>query len=121
MNQMFASSSAGNPAAVYSLPIVLAVLQIAGMWKTFSKAGHAGWLAIIPFVNMYVLLKIAKRPGWWLILFFIPLVNIVISIMVAVDVAKAFGKGGAFGFFGLWLFGFIGYMMLGFGEATYQK
>jgi hypothetical protein len=101
--------------------LVVAVIQIAGMWKMFQKAGHAGWLAIIPLVNVYVLLKVAKRPGWWVILYFIPLVNLVISIMVALDVAKAFGKSGTFAIFGLWLFSFVGYPMLGFGDATYKK
>jgi hypothetical protein len=122
MKELFANSSnTGNPAAVYALPFVVAILQIAGMWKVFQKAGHTGWLAIIPFVNIYVLLKIAKRPGWWLILYIIPLVNIVVGIMVAIDVAKAFGKSTAFGVFGLWLFSFIGYPMMGFGDAVYKK
>ncbi len=44
-------------------------------------------------------------------LIFIPLVNIV--------VAKAFGKSGVFGFFGLFLFSIIGYLILGFGQARY--
>ena len=59
------------------------------------------------------------RPGWWLILYIIPLVNLVISIVVSLDLAKAFGKGGGFGFFGLWLLPFIGYPTLGFGRARY--
>jgi hypothetical protein len=39
---------------------------------------------------------------------------------VSIDVAKAFGKSAAFGVIGLWLFSIIGYLMLGFGDATYQ-
>ncbi|RKT57439.1 DUF5684 domain-containing protein [Saccharothrix australiensis] len=102
------------------ISLAIAVLMIAAMWKVFSKAGRPGWAAIIPIYNLYVLLKVAGRPGWWLILFIIPLVNIVMSIIISLDVAKSFGKGGAFGFFGLWLFGFIGYPVLGFGSARYQ-
>lgn len=100
--------------------LVLAVLVIAGMWTTFAKAGKPGWAAIIPIYNIYVLLKVAGRPGWWLILWIIPLVNFVISIIVALDVAKSFGKSGVFGFFGLWLFPIVGYPMLGFGSAQYR-
>jgi hypothetical protein len=50
---------------------------------------------------------------------FIPIVNIVIHIIVALDVAKRFGKGGAFGFFLLFLLSFIGYPIIGFGKAQY--
>ena len=54
------------------------VLVIIGGWKMFVKAGKPGWGVIIPFYNTYLLCKIAGRPGWWLILFFIPIVNIII-------------------------------------------
>jgi Family of unknown function (DUF5684) len=100
--------------------LVVAVFMIVALWRVFSKAGQPGWAAIIPFYNIYVLCKVAGRPGWWLVLYIIPIVNIVISIIVSLDLAKAFGKSGAFGFFGLWLFGIIGYPILGFGGATYQ-
>lgn len=100
--------------------LVIGVLMIAAMWKVFAKAGRPGWAAIIPFYNIYVLLKVAGRPGWWLVLFIIPVVNLVVSIIVSLDVAKSFGKSGAFGFFGLWLFGIVGYPVLGFGDARYQ-
>ena len=50
--------------------LALIVLVLAGWWKMFEKAGQPGWAAIIPIYNLYILLKIAGRPGWWLILFF---------------------------------------------------
>ena len=96
------------------------VLIIAGFWKTFEKAGQPGWAAIIPFYNIYILLKIAGRPGWWLILFFIPFVNLIVYIILSIDVAKSFGKDALYGIILLWLFSFIGYLMLGFGDAEYQ-
>lgn len=49
--------------------------MIIAMWRIFTKAGQPGWAAIIPFYNIYVLMKVVGRPGWWLILFLIPLVN----------------------------------------------
>lgn len=99
---------------------LLVILEIAALWMVFSKAGRPGWAAIIPFYNIYVLCKVAGRPGWWLVLYIVPIVNIVISIIVSLDVAKAFGKSGVFGFFMLWLLGFIGYPILGFGGSTYR-
>jgi hypothetical protein len=98
--------------------LAILVLIIAGFWKVFTKAGHPGWAAIIPIYNVYILLQIAGRPGWWLLLFLIPLVNVVIAILVAIDVAKAFGKGVGFGL-GLAFLGFIFYPILGFGSDTY--
>ncbi|RKY97869.1 MAG: signal peptidase I, partial [Ignavibacteriae bacterium] len=55
----------------------------------------------------------------WLILYLIPFVNIVIGIIVAIEIAKNFGKDVAFGL-GLIFFGFIFYPILAFGSAVYQ-
>lgn len=99
---------------------LIGLLVIVAMWKVFTKAGKPGWAAIIPIYNLYVLLKIAGRPGWWLILFFIPFVNIIMAFVLYVDVAKSFGKGAAFGILLLGFFSFIGFPVLGFGNATYH-
>ena len=88
------------------------------MWKTFTKAGQPGWAVLIPIYNCYVLCKVAQRPGWWLLLLLVPLVNLIIAIVLAIDVAKQFNKGVGFGL-GLAFLGFIFYPILGFGEATY--
>ncbi len=120
VTSLLASSQGSANPLVVILYIAFIVFAIVGMWKVYEKADQAGWASIIPFYNIYILLKIAGRPGWWLILFFIPFVNIVTIAVVAVDVAKAFGKSTAFGIFGLWLFSAIGYMILGFGDATYK-
>lgn len=101
--------------------LIFAVLVIAGVWKIFSKAGQPGWAAIIPIYNIYVLLKIVGRPGWWLLLFFIPFVNIVIAIILNIDLAKSFGKSVfVWGILLLTIFSAIGYILLGFGSSTYQ-
>lgn len=48
-----------------------------------------GWLAWVPIANIVLMLNIAKKPLWWILLFLIPLVNIVIAIMVWMAVAEA--------------------------------
>ena len=70
--------------------------------------------------NIYLTIKIAGKPGWWLLLCYIPIVNLVVLILISLGVAEKFGKSSAFGIFGLWLFAPIGYLMLGFGDAKYQ-
>ncbi len=96
------------------------ILVVIGLWKTFVKAGKPGWAAIIPIYNIYIMLKIIGRPGWWLILFFIPFVNIAIALIVSIDLAKSFGKTAVWGIILLFFFNAIGYLLLGFGDATYQ-
>ena len=98
--------------------IVVAIL-IASLWVIFTKAGEPGWASIIPIYNTLVLLKIAGKPGWWLLLFLIPLVNIVIGFMTIDAIAKAFGKGTGFAL-GLIFLAPIFYPMLAFGDAQYQ-
>jgi uncharacterized protein DUF5684 len=99
--------------------LALAVVVIAGMWKMFEKAGKPGWAAIIPIYNFIVLLEIVGKPLWWIVLFFLPCVNIVALILVALEVAKVFGKDTLFGI-GLAFLPFIFYPVLGFGDARYQ-
>ena len=53
-----------------------------------------GWLAWIPIANIYLMLKIADKPIWWLILIFIPCINfvwIVLGIFVWMAIAERRG------------------------------
>lgn len=99
--------------------LVPAIILITSWWVLFQKADEPGWAAIVPFYNMVVLLRIAGKPGWWVILMLIPFVNIVISIMVAIALAEKFGQGGGFAV-GLILLPFIFYPILAFGSSEYE-
>lgn len=105
--------------AMWIVWVVLAVLAIIAMWKIFTKAGEAGWKSLIPFYNNYLLFRIAGRNGWWFLGLFVPFLNIFVTIMLSIDLAKHFGKSTLFGVVGLWLFSIVGYFMLAFGSATY--
>ena len=96
------------------------VLWIGALWQVFAKAGEPGWAIFIPIYNMYVLLRIAGKPGWWLILFFVPFVNLVISILTYVGLAQAFGKGVGFTV-GLILLPGIFFPILAFGSSVYGQ
>jgi len=104
--------------AITELAII--VFLLIAMWKVYVKAGEPGWAAIIPIYNIIVLLRIAGKPWWWILLLLIPLVNIVIGILVHIDVAKNFGRGVGFGL-GLMFLGIIFYPILAFGDARYNK
>ena len=88
-----------NTTGYWTVSLVLYVLYVIAGWRVYTKAGKPGWATIIPFYNIVVWCQIAGKPGWWLVLYLIPIVNVVIAIIVAVGVARAFGKSGAFGFF----------------------
>ena len=75
---------------VWIIYIAVIVAIIAGWWMIFTKAGEAGWKAIIPIWNILVLLKIVGREWWWIILMLIPIVGFVIWIIVALDLAKSY-------------------------------
>ncbi|MDN3495498.1 DUF5684 domain-containing protein [Planococcus sp. APC 4015] len=97
------------------------ILLVVALWKVFTKAGYPGWLAIIPIVNTFVLVKIAGYSAWMGLLYLIPIVNIVFHIIVSLRIGKGFGQSTVFSVFLLWLFSAIGFLILGFGSATYDK
>ncbi len=103
-------------ALILIIYLAFIVFVIASQWKTFEKAGKPGWACIIPFYNVYIMAEIAGVKNWWLI--FIPIANIYIIIVIAIGLAKSFGKDTGFGI-GLLLLGFIFYPILGFGDAVY--
>jgi hypothetical protein len=111
----------GESAAGFVAPLVIVgmfVVFIAGLWRTFTKAGKPGWACLVPIYNIIVMLEIAGRPLWWLLLLFVPIVNFFVAMIVVIDIAKAFGKGAGFGL-GMFFLGPIFYAILGFGNAQH--
>ncbi len=99
--------------------IGLYALFVAGLWQVFTKAGEEGWKAIIPIWNTLIILKIVGREWWWIILMVIPIVGLIVWIIVALDLAKSFGRGTGFAI-GLILLPYIWVIVLGFGSDTYR-
>lgn len=63
-------------------------------FQTIAKKTNTpnGWWAWIPILNIILMLNIAKKPIWWIILLLIPLVNIIVGIIVLMGVAEARNK-----------------------------
>jgi hypothetical protein len=110
------SAGASGASAIIYMVVYLAfgVLFIAGLWKTFTKAGEPGWAAIVPIYNVITILKLGGKPWYWAI---IPVVGPIMLIIAEIELAKRFGKGTGFGL-GLAFLPFIFFPMLGFGSAT---
>lgn len=119
LSQSSSSGDAMGGMIILVIWIAIIVLSFAGMWKVFDKAGQPGWAAIVPIYNLIVLLKVAGKPLWWIILFLIPIINIIPSILIPIAVAKNFGKGIGTGI-GIIFLPFIFYPILGFGSAEYN-
>jgi len=93
------------PAALGVVPIIIMiVVYIFFAWcmakiakKLGMEFGTAFIWAIIPIANIFLLLKLSTKPMWWFILFLIPIVNIVISVLVWMSIAERFGKPGWWG------------------------
>lgn len=115
---MYAANTTSSGPETF-IGLALLVLILASLWKVFSKAGKPGWAALIPFYNIYVLLQIVERPVWWIVLMLIPFVNIVFAVIVTHDLSKSFGRGVGTTLLLIFL-PYIGYPLLGFGDATYQ-
>lgn len=120
LNNGAAAAGAGIMGMFCSLVwLALLVAVIAGVWKVFVKAGKPGWASIIPIYNLVVLLEIAGKPVWWVLLYLIPFVNLIPAIVVPIEVAKRFGKDVLFAI-GLIFLPFIFYPLLGFSDAKYR-
>ncbi len=76
------------------LTIIFFVLIVIGLWAIFEKAGQKGWKILIPFYNLYIWLKIIKKPLWWYIFLLIPFINVFVVLLMIVEIVKCFGKYG---------------------------
>jgi signal peptidase I len=81
-----------NDLTVLIILIITSLIGLVALYFIFGKAKVAGWKAIIPVLNIIELLKIVGRPLWWIVLFFIPIINVIVLISVALDLYKSFGK-----------------------------
>src|SRR3989344_6274267 len=77
----------------FILALAIGIITLVANWKVYMKAGKPGWASIVPVYNMVVMLEITRKPIWWVLLMFIPIVNIIVGFIVSYALAQAFGKG----------------------------
>lgn len=105
---------------IFSLLMVFfGIFIIVGFWKCFEKAGHSGWKTCIPVYNGYIIIKIAKVPQWLIVLFFIPIVNLIVAGYVYFKFTQAFGKSTTYSALSIILFP-ITVPLLGFDDSAYS-
>ena len=72
--------------------VVIQLIHSLATWKLYKKAGFNPVASIIPLYNSLVLMKIIRRPWWWVILLFIPIINLLIFPVVWIETARSFGR-----------------------------
>lgn len=115
------------PWYIFLSPIFLGIsgcitlLIIVANWQIFSKAGHHGWEAVIPFYNLYIFCIIVhgKENGWRIIWYFIPLVRYIFILASEYRLGKAFGMDTSFCILSI-VFCPITRLILAFGDYPYH-
>jgi hypothetical protein len=108
---------------IISIQIILIVLCIglaAGYWQCFEKAGYEGWKCLVPLYNLYLIAKIAKASPLVLILFLVPLGNLLAMAYLSFKFTQAFGKSTLFSAASTILFP-ITIPIIGFSKSEYIK
>ncbi len=111
------TTSSSSMGILWLFYLAFIIIYIVGLWKIFQKAGEEGWKSIIPIWNTIVELRIVGFSPWYILLFLVPLVNIVFVVIVAYRLAKSFGYG-----IGMTILEFIagiGILIIGFGDSKY--
>lgn len=76
------------------LIFVLIMLMIHGLstWKLYIKAERKAIESFIPIYNLVILMKIINRPRWWVLLLFIPIINLIMIPIIWIETIRSFGK-----------------------------
>lgn len=72
--------------------LLIQAIYFISTWKLYLKANRKAWEASIPIYNALVLMKIINRPKWWVILLFIPIINLIMFPIIWVETIRSFGK-----------------------------
>ena len=72
--------------------LLLQFIHFVSTWRLYSLAGKKSWASLIPVYNVIILMDIIKRPRWWVILIFIPVVNILMFSIIWIETIRCFGK-----------------------------
>ena len=72
--------------------LAVQLIHFAGTWKLYVKAGRKAWEAAVPVYNALVLMQIIRRPRWWVLLLFIPIINLLMFPVVWVETIRSFGR-----------------------------
>ena len=79
---------------VFVITILSFLVFLVGLMAIFNKADKPGWYAFIPVYNLYIWLKLIKKPIWWIVFSLMPFINVFMVMLMIVETLKAFNKNG---------------------------
>lgn len=88
-------------------------------YKLFKKMGRKGWEGLIPIYNTIIKLQVLNIPIWMIILLFIPGINVALSVIISINMAKKFNKDILFTI-GLIFAPIVFYPILAFGKSEFN-
>ena len=103
----------------FIIVLVVLIFSIVYNWIIFKKAKREGWESIIPIYNTIIKFQFLNIPMWMIIILFIPGINVVIPIVIAINMAKKFGKDIGFAI-GLIFLPIIFYPIIAFGKSEFH-
>jgi len=78
---------------MFMLCLLVYIYKAYCLWNISKKARiENNWMAWVPIANIILMLQIAKKPTWWIILFFVPVASIVVIILTWMEIAKTLRK-----------------------------
>jgi hypothetical protein len=97
------------------------IALVIGLWFMLEKAGIPGWGALIPIYNVYLMFRLARINGIWMVLLVVPFANLVMLIVLAFRLSDTYGHGFFVGFFGVFLFPPLGFLIMGLDRSEYRR
>ncbi|MEK7546373.1 MAG: DUF5684 domain-containing protein [Patescibacteria group bacterium] len=71
--------------------LLIHAVMAAVLWKMAARTKEGPeWFALVPILNVVLMLKVAKKPLWWVFLFFIPVVNFVTMVVATMALCERF-------------------------------
>jgi len=109
----------GGDSLIEAVNLALLATMVAGLWRTFAKAGLPAWGAIVPIYNVVLVVRLAGWSSREALYLLIPVLNVVVLVVVSLEIAHRFGRGKLFGI-GLAILPHAFYPILGFGRDQYD-
>jgi signal peptidase I len=72
--------------------LIISTIHAICTWKLYTKAGRKAWEAYVPVYNGIVLMQMINRPKWWVLLLFLPVINLLILPVIWIETLRTFGK-----------------------------
>lgn len=75
--------------------------------KLFKKAGVKSWKAWVPVYNNWIMLQLGGQQGWWAIVAFVPVANLVAAVFMCIamyHIGLKLGKEGTFVLLAIFLY-----------------